>query len=208
MTSITIIGAGNMGSAIAHIAAKAGADIQLLARDLSKAKEAAEAVGAETHGTIGDDPAGDIVVLALPHAAVEDVLAQYAGRLTGKILVDITNPVDFTTFDGLVVPADSSAAALIADKVPDASVVKAFNINFAETLTTGANAGNPTTVVLAGDDGDGKADLRALIEAGGLRAVDAGSLARARDLEALGFLQIALAAADKTTWSTGFTLLP
>jgi 8-hydroxy-5-deazaflavin:NADPH oxidoreductase len=86
-------------------------------------------------------------------------------------------------------------------------VVKAFNTTFAATLAAGTVHGQPTTVLMAGDDADAKSQLAELVTAGGLRAVDAGSLRRARELEALGFLQITLAAAEKISWTAGFALL-
>ena len=85
-------------------------------------------------------------------------------------------------------------------------MLKAFNTNFAATLTSGEVGDEKTTVLIAGDDADAKAELAAVITAGGLRAVDAGSLKRAHELEALGFLQLTLAAAEKTSWTGGFGL--
>src|SRR5690349_14547415 len=201
MSTVTIIGAGNMGSAIAWRVIAGGNDAQVLTRT-----PLAVAIPGAQHGTVGDPIAGDVVVLALPYGAVADVLAQYAGQLDGKVVVDITNPVDFATFDSLVVPAGSSAAAEIAQQVPGASVLKAFNTNFAATLTSGEVGDEKTTVLIAGDDTDAKARLAAVLTAGGLRAVDAGSLKRAHELEAFGFLQMTLAAAEHTSWTGGFGL--
>lgn len=121
--------------------------------------------------------------------------------------VDLTNPVDFATFDALVVPADSSAAAEIAAALPTARVLKAFNTTFGATLASGKVGDLTTTVLIAGDDTDAKATLAAAVEAGGLKAIDAGSLKRARELEALGFLQITLAAAEKISWTGGFGIV-
>ena len=130
-------------------------------------------------------------------------------RLAGKVVVDITNPVDFATFDRLVVPADGSATAEIAASLPSSRVVKAFNTTFAATLASGSVGGQqPTTVLIAGDDADAKSLLAGIVTAGGLRAVDAGSLSRARELEALGFLQITLAAGEKIGWTGGFAVQP
>jgi len=203
MAQITIIGAGNMGGAISGIATAGGNTVQLLARDAAKV---AEVNPAATAGVVGDPITGDIVILALPYGAVADVLAAYSGQLDGKILVDLTNPVDFATFDALVVPAGGSAAAEIAKLVPGARVLKAFNTNFAATLAQGSVGGLPTAVLIAGDDADAKAALAGVLASGGVKAVDAGSLKRAHELEALGFLQLTLAAAEKTSWSTGFAL--
>ncbi len=201
MTAVTIIGAGNMGAAIAVRVITGGNEAQVLTRQPVKVRFP----GAQ-HGTVGDPITGDVVVLALPYGAVAEVLDQYEGQLDGKVLVDLTNPVDFATFDSLVVPAGSSAAAVIAQAVPGASVLKAFNTTFAATLTSGEVGAERTTVLIAGDDADAKATLASVVEAGGLRAVDAGSLQRAHELEALGFLQLTLAAAGKTSWTGGFGL--
>lgn len=203
MTNVTIIGAGNMGSAIAGIALAGGNTVQVLARDSDKAEVNPQV----TAGTVGDAITGDVVILALPYPAVADVLGTYAGQLDGKVLVDLTNPLDFATFDDLVVPADGSAAAEIAAQVPGARVLKAFNTNFAATVASGSVGDQDTTVLIAGDDTDAKATLAAIVEGGGLSAVDAGSLKRARELEALGFLQLTLAVGEKTSWGTGFALV-
>jgi predicted dinucleotide-binding enzyme len=206
MTSISIIGTGKMGSAIADVSARAGANIQIIRRRAG-AGSSPERADAE-YGVIGDELTGELVVLAVPYEAVADVLAHYRNQLIGKVVIDISNPIDFTTYDELLVPPDSSAAAEIAKDCPGAAVVKAFNVNFGDTLATGTNGTTRTTVLLAGDDADAKIAVIALVEAAGLRAVDAGPLSRARELEAMGFLQIVLAAIAKTQYESGFTLLP
>lgn len=206
MTSITILGAGNIARAVAGIAAAGGNPVQILARDPQKAAEAAAATGA-TSGALGETATGDVVVLALPYPALTEVLDTYAGALEGKIVVDPTNPVDFATFDSLVVPADSSAAAQIQQKLPRARVLKAFNTTLAGTLAGGRIGDHPTTVLIAGDDAEAKSVLARVVDGGGLVAIDAGSLRRARELEALGFLQLTLAAAEKTSWTGGFAIV-
>lgn len=206
MTNITIIGAGNMASAIAGIAARGGASVQILARDAQKATEAAAASSA-TPGLIGDEITGETVVLALPYPAVAEVLSQYAGKLDGKTIVDITNPLDFATFGSLVVPADGSAAQEIAAALPGSTVLKAFNTSFAATLFSGSIGSEKTTVLVAGDDAEVKASFGALIEAGGVSVIDAGALKRARELEAIGFAQLVLAVGEKIGWTGGFALV-
>jgi len=189
MARVSIIGTGNMGPAIAGVVSKGGNSVELFGE--------ADA----------DKPVtGDVVVLAVPYGAVADVVAQRGGQLAGKIVVDITNPVDFGTFDSLVVPADGSAAAEIAAALPQSRVVKAFNTTFAATLASGTVGEQPTTVLIAGDDADAKSLLAGIVTAAGLRAIDAGSLRRAREMEALGFLQITLAAAEKVAWTGGFAV--
>ncbi|WP_404473816.1 NADPH-dependent F420 reductase [Microbacterium aerolatum] len=205
MTAITVIGTGNMGQAIAGIAAKGGASVQILARDIEKAGTAAASIGA-TAGVVGDAITGGIVVLAVPYPALAEIAAAYGEQLTGKVVVDITNPVDFATFDGLVVPADSSAAAELAALVSGAKVVKAFNTNFAATLAAGELGGEPTVVQVAGDDDAAKKLLADVVTAAGLKVADAGALKRARELEALGFLQMVLAVREQIGWTGGFAV--
>jgi 8-hydroxy-5-deazaflavin:NADPH oxidoreductase len=191
VTHVSIIGTGNMGPAIAGIVTKGGNTV-------------------ETFNTAdaGKPVTGEIVVLAVPYPAVAAVLAERGEQLAGKIVVDITNPLDFATFDSLAVPPDSSAAAEIAAKLPQSTVLKAFNTTFAATLASGTVGDQPTTVLIAGDDADAKSLLAGVITAGGPKAIDAGSLRRARELEALGFLQITLAAGEKISWTGGFAAIP
>lgn len=191
MARVSIIGTGNMGQAIAGIVSKSGNQLELIGENDT------------------DQPVtGDVVVLAVPYGAVTDILATRGEQLTGKVVVDITNPLDFETFDSLVVPADASAAAEIAAALPQSRVVKAFNTTFAATLASGTVGGQqPTTVLIAGDDADAKSLLAGIVTAGGLRAIDAGSLRRARELEALGFLQLTLAAGEQVAWTGGFAVV-
>jgi len=189
---ITIVGTGNMSRAIAGRALAGGHSVTLLGHEAGKADAlASELSGDVRAGAVGDALAGDVVVLAIPYGAIDDVIGRYRDQLSGKTVVDITNPVDFASFTPLSVQA-GSAAAEIAQKAPGANVVKAFNTTFAGTLATGAVAGEPLDVFLASDDEGAKATVRDLVETGGLRAVDAGSLARAHELEALGYLHMAV----------------
>ena len=187
MATISIIGTGNMGQAIAGIAGKGDHTVQLIGQN-DKATAAT----------------GDIVVLAVPYASIPAVLAERGASLAGKVVVDITNPLDFETFDDLVVPADGSAAAEIAAALPDSKVLKAFNTTFAGTLASSTVGPLTTTVLIAGDNADAKATLAGIVTSGGVNAIDAGSLKRARELEALGFLQLTLAANEKVSWTGGF----
>lgn len=133
-----------------------------------------------------------MVVLAVPYDAVEEIAGRYASGLSGKVVVDITNPVDWASFDRLVTPPDRSAAEEISRLLPDSRVVKAFNTTFAGTLVAGEISGQPLDVFVAADDAGVKETVVGLVEDGGLRAVDAGPLRRARQLEGLGFFGITL----------------
>ena len=187
MTSVTIFGAGTMGTAIDRVLTAGGASVDHI-----------------TSSDHGATVTGDIVVLAVPYPALSAITAEYGDQLAGKVVVDITNPLNFETFDSLVVPPNSSAAAELAEILPSSSVLKAFNTTFAATLATKQVGPNPTTVLIAGDDSAAKDTLAAALTAGGLAAIDAGGLSRARELEALGFLQLTLALGEKVSWTGGF----
>jgi len=187
MTTVSVIGTGTMGQAIAGLVTQGGNALEMI-----------------TEADAAKPVTGDIVVLAVPYAALADIVATRGDQLAGKIVVDITNPVDFETFDSLVVPSDGSAAAELATLLPSSKVLKAFNTTFAGTLAAGTVGDLTTTVQIAGDDADAKALLAGVVTAAGLKAIDAGSLKRARELEAFGYLQITLAAADKLSWMGGF----
>ena len=191
MAHVSIIGSGNMGQAIAGVVSKGGNTVELIGESDT------------------DKPVtGEVVVLAVPYGAVAGIVARRGEQLAGKVVVDITNPVNFETFDSLVVPADGSAAVEIAAALPRSRLLKAFNTTFAATLISGTVGGQqPTTVLIAGDDADAKSLLASIVTAAGLRSVDAGSLRSARELEALGFLQITLAAAEKIAWDGGFAVV-
>lgn len=190
MANITIFGQGNMGQAIASVFTSGGHQVDFVGKE----------------GLAG--PAGDVVVLAVPYAAVPSIIEANKEALTGKILVDISNPVNFENMDELVTPVDSSAAEEIAKLISEARVVKGFNTTFAATLATKSVAGKETTTVqLASDDQEAKDIVAGYIQEGGLNTIDAGALKRARELEAMGFLQITLAAREQLNWTAGFAVI-
>lgn len=207
MTSVSIFGLGKMGLAITDIVARGGASVQIVKHsaksDTSRVRPDVE------YAMFGDDLTGDLVILAVPQAAHRNIIEAYRDRLGGKIVVDISNSIDFIMYERPEALRGTSAALELAKQLPaDVSVLKAFNVNLADTLKTGTNGTTTTTVLFAGDDAEGKTMLADIIEAAGLRAVDAGPLPRSMELEALGFLQITMAASGKTQFESGFTLLP
>ncbi len=197
MSKVTIIGAGNMGRGIGTRLVAGGHDVQVLAPNADEASALAGELGrggaSVAGGGMDEEITGEVVVLATPYDAALDYAENHGEQLAGKVVVDITNPVDWAGFDGLVTPGDSSAAEEIAKRLPSGvPVVKAFNTTFAGTLVAGVVAGHDLDVLIAGDDADAKATVVALVESGGMRPVDAGPLRRAQQLEHLGFLHMAL----------------
>jgi 8-hydroxy-5-deazaflavin:NADPH oxidoreductase len=208
MSAVTIIGAGNMGRGIATRLLAGGAEVQILAPDAEKAASLAGELGQGAGGSVSgagvaEALSGEVVVLATPYEAALEIADARGDELAGRVVVDITNPVDWSSFDRLVTPADSSAAEEIAKQLPGSPVVKAFNTTFAGTLVDGEVEGVPLDVLLAGDDGEAKAEVARLVEAGGMRAIDAGPLRRARQLEQLGFLHMALQDALGSGYGSG-----
>ncbi len=190
--NVTIIGTGNMARGITGRALAGGHTVKLLGHEQGKADTLSTEFpgGSVSAGTVGDPIDGDVVVLAVPYQAAAEIAGQYGSGLDGKVVVDISNPVDWSTFDSLVTPVDSSAAEEIARTMSGARVVKAFNTNFAGTLGSGVVGGQPLDVLIASDDDGAKATVTKLVEDGGMRAVDAGPLRRARQLEQTAFLHM------------------
>ena len=191
---VTIVGTGNMARGIATRALAGGHDVTIVGTERAKAESLASELGRSGSGSVqaGDTASGDVVVLAVPYAAASDVVAAHRDNLGDAVIVDITNPVDFSTFQPLS-PDAGSAAQEIAGAAPDsAKVVKAFNPTFAGTLVEGNAGGQPLDVFIAGDDDGAKATVKQLVEDGGMRPDDTGALARARELEAHGYLHMAI----------------
>ncbi|MEW6637197.1 MAG: NADPH-dependent F420 reductase [Actinomycetota bacterium] len=191
---VTIIGTGNMARGIGTRLLAGGHEVVLLGHEAGKAEELAGELGGSVRaGAAGDPIESEVVVLAVPYDAAGEVVRRYGDELSGKVVVDISNPVDWQTFDGLVTPPESSAAEEIEKAAPEgARIVKAFNTTFAGTLVEGRVAGQPLDVFIAGDDAEAKETVARLVRDGGLVAIDAGPLRRARQLEGLGFLGMTL----------------
>jgi NADPH-dependent F420 reductase len=206
MTTVTIIGAGNMGRGIGTRLVAGGHDVQILAPTPEHASALAQELGAKNGaaakaGAIGEEIEGQVVILATPFPAAVEFAQSRGNDLAGRVVVDITNPVNMQTFDGLVVPPDSSAAEEIAKQLPPGvPVVKAFNTTFASTLAAGNVADQDLDVLVAGDDEDAKTVVATLVETSGMRPIDAGPLRRAQQLEHLGFLHMTL----QNNLGTGF----
>ena len=189
MTTISIIGSGNMASAIGTRAAKHGHTIELMSRNTAKAQALADQIGkGATVGTFGARPAGDIVILAVLHEGAVEAVAHYGETLAGKILVDITNPFN-ADVSGLVTTVGNSVAQQIAAAAGGADVVKAFN-----TILRGVLAEDkPVDVFFAGDSAEAKARFAAFVESLDMRALDAGGLEMAHALEWASILLVGVA---------------
>ena len=188
---VTIVGAGNMGRGIGSRAVAGGNEVELVDRNPEDSRNLAEELG--PLATVSQSVSGDVVVLALPYDEVRKAIAEHRDGLAGRIVVDIVNPVDWSTMETVTTPVGTSAAEETAQLVPEGTkVVKAFKTTFAKTLVAGEAAGQKLELLIAGDDDAAKATVAALAEAGGMRAVDVGPLRRARMLEQVGLFHIAI----------------
>ncbi len=188
---ITIIGAGNMGAALAGRLVKAGHDVQITSRSADKAESVAAETGARAVAPT-EAQSSDIVVLATFYGDAVDALRS-AGNLDGKVLIDISNPMT-ADFMGLSIGHSTSAAEEIAKALPQVKLVKGFNTIFAQRLAAGPAVAESQTapVFLAADDAGAKESVAELARSIGFAVIDAGPLKNARYLEPLGGLNIYL----------------
>jgi 8-hydroxy-5-deazaflavin:NADPH oxidoreductase len=191
---VTIVGAGNMGRGIGTRVVAGGHQVELVDHDPADAQKLAGELGGSASALEPGAPFdGEVVVFAVYYPGIKDAVRQYADQLDGKVVVDITNPVETQTWDKLATPPGTSSAEEVAQLVPEsAAVVKAFNTTFAPTLVAGEVSGQPLDVLIAGDDGPAKSKVAQLVSDGGLRPLDVGPLRRAQQLEQLGFLHISV----------------
>jgi predicted dinucleotide-binding enzyme len=190
MTTISIIGAGNMAAAIGTRALKHGHAVELISRDSAKAQALADRLGnGAVVGKSGARPAGDIVIAAVLYQNAVDTVARYGDALADKILVDITNPFN-ADGSGLVTSPGNSVSEQIAAAAPKgAHVVKALNTIFGHVLIRDT----PLDAFFAGDSAEAKAQVAALLQSLGLRPLDAGGLEMAHVLEWAGLLLVGVA---------------
>jgi NADPH-dependent F420 reductase len=212
--NVTIIGPGHMGRAIGTRVAAGGHSVFFVGKTIEEAQKAAEDIkssakkGAQVSATTLDDAKlGDVIVLAVWYGTNIEVAKQLGAKLAGKVVVDIANPLN-STYDGLATAPDSSSAEDLAKAIASgAKVVKAFNTTYAGTLLAGKVAGQPLDVFIAGDDADAKAKVAQLVKDGGMRPIDAGSLNRARQIEAMQLLHITLQSTLGTNWGSAIKIL-
>jgi NADPH-dependent F420 reductase len=204
---IAIIGTGNVGSALGSSFSRAGHDVTLAAQDAEKTGAVAAAIGARAAST----PAGaagpaDVIVLAVPYAATGAVLHELGATTRGKVVIDATNPLK-ADYSGLATDGGPSAAERIAAAADGARVVKAFNTIFASVQADPTASGRTVDGLLAGDDEAAKETVAELARSIGLRPVDAGPLASARELEGLAWLNIGLQLRNGGAWDTVVALV-
>lgn len=203
---IAIIGAGNVGGALAAAASRAGHDVAITASSRKSAEETAGRAGARVAGSNREAAeAAEVVILAVPLQAIDEVLGEIGEAIDGKIVVDVTNRMDMenpaSVIDG------SSNAETIQSRAPGARVVKAFNYALAARQAEPAVGGEPLDGFVAGDDQEAKGKVLDLVESLGFRPIDAGPLAMARALEAMAVLNTSLNMGNDWSWQSGWKLV-
>ena len=207
--SIGIVGAGNMGASIATQLAKTGEPVTLTDRDLGKAESVVAGIASDgvSAANVSATLASDVVVLALWYPGTTDFAAEHATELDGKIVIDISNPLD-ESWVRLATDPSTSSAELLAQQLPGSRIVKAFNTTHAPALADGQVEEIALDVLLAGDDDAAKARVGELVKAAGLRPIDAGRLDNARLLERPTAFQIELSQRYELDFRLTFKLLP
>lgn len=191
---ITIIGTGRMARGISERLLRGGHDIELHARNIDTAKKLAEHLGNNISNsskvTIGEygGMTQHLVLMAVPYHETTNVGKDYDG-FAGRIVIDISNPINFSTLQ-LVTPPGISGAEEIARHMPDAKVVKAFNTVFDPVLSDSEGSEAALDIFVAGDDQDAKENVKELISSSGMRPIDAGPLSSARHLEGIELIHI------------------
>lgn len=197
---IAIIGAGNVGKALAGSLQRAGHDIVLSASTPQSAEQAAGQLGVRAAESNAEAVRqANVVVLAVPYQATAEIVPEIAEVAADRVIVDVTNPLT-SDYSGLA--TETSAAEEIQQRLPEAKVVKAFNTLFA------SNQANPeeADAFVAGDDPDAKQEVMSLADAMGMSPIDVGPLKNARYLEGMAFVNIGLNARNGWNWTSAWKL--
>jgi predicted dinucleotide-binding enzyme len=206
MSTIAIVGAGTVGSTLARRIVDTGHDVVIAATSQEHALAAATSSGARAAASPTEAVTGaDLVILAVPGSALDEIAADLGPALACKVVVDVTNKPTPDLAD-LSAPA-TSAAEQLAALLPDTHVVKAFNTAFASRMAEPTVDGIAVDGFVAGDDPDAKARVLELVGELGFRPVDAGPLPMARALEAIAWLNIYLNLSQGGSWQGGWKLV-
>lgn len=180
---LTIIGQGKMGQALANHFEKAGMSVQVLGREQETVQ-------------------GTFVVFAVPYEDMVSLIYPHQDYLAHKIIIDISNPLDYQTKASLLAP-DQSASLKLATLFPNLTFIKAFNTNFSSSRIP---ASSSPIVLMSGDHLAAKEAFGQLLEKANFQPLDVGQLDKSRDLEAYARIQLSLLEAEKTEALLPFSL--
>lgn len=204
---VAIIGAGNVGTALATSFVRAGHDVVIASRDAQDAAAAGAASGARVAvSNVAAAEGADVIIPAVYFPSLGDVAAEIATVAAGVPVVDVSNRISFGPA-GPEIDTTSSNAEALAELLPGSPVVKAFNTLFAARQVDPVIDGVRLDGFVAGDDTQAKALVLELVASIGLNPVDVGPLARARQLEGLAFLNMALNITNEGAWQSGWSLV-
>jgi predicted dinucleotide-binding enzyme len=200
--NVAMIGAGNVGKALTKASTSAGHSVAISATSREEAEQASSEAGGTAVGSNREAVANaDLVILAVPFDAVQNIVNELDREVDGKILIDVTNKFDPTELDG---PSNAERTQQMA---ANARVVKAFNTIFAAKQADPSIDGTQLDGFVAADDNEAKAKVMEFVQSLGFRPIDAGPLAMARALEGMGMLNISLNMNNGWPWQTGWKLL-
>lgn len=202
--NITIVGSGSVGRALGGAWRKAGHSVTFASRDANGARAAELTKDGFAVAPLGEAGRGDVIVLAVPWSGIETTIKSL-GNVTGKVLVDATNPL--TASLELALGFTDSAGETVARLAPGARVVKAFNTTGSNNMANANYAGAKLMMPVAGDDAQAKAAVMTLAADLGFDPVDVGPLAMSRHLEPMAMLWIKLAYAQGMGREFGFAVL-
>ena len=192
---IGILGSGNVGGTLGRRWARNGHTVVFSSRNPESAemKRLIDEAGPTAHAATVAEAAcsSDVVLVATPWPATRDAVAA-AGDLTGKVLIDATNPL-LPSLDGLAVGTTTSGGEQVAAWARGARVVKAFNTVGFNIMANPRFDGGAALLFYCGDDATAKQAVHGLAEELGFDPKDAGPLPRARLLEPFALLWISLA---------------
>src|ERR1700716_1531008 len=204
--NIGIIGAGNVGKALAKSSLKAGHTVTISASNPDHAAETAKATGAHAATTnVETVKDAEIVIVAVPYGKLGEVFRGLGSAVDGKIVIDATNHVDLE--NPAAVLSEPSNAEEIQKRHPQVRVVKAFNYAFASRMAESTVSGTHLDGFIAGDDQEAKDKALEFVESIGFRPIDAGPLVMARVLEGMALLNIMLQIRDEGPWPSGWKLV-
>lgn len=204
---ISIIGAGNMALGIgSRIAAGSNHELSIYDRNKEKALELSKHLRAKGEA-LGENMEGEIVIFAIPYEAIFDVIKILGDKLENKIIVDISNPINYQNFE-LIPPLDSSGAQEISKAVPkSAAVVKAFNTVFAGVLKAGEVNGEMLDVFIASDDADAGKTVENLVNECKMRGIFVGDLNKSRGLESFQLIHMVLQEKLRSNWMSAVKII-
>ena len=198
---VAVIGTGNVGQALGRSINRAGHEVTFAGRDIGKTLQVANEIGAQAAASGREAAAdSDVIILAVPFPALDEVAHELDGAASGKVVIDVTNP-------GPATAGGLSAAERLAERLGDARVVKAFNTLFGSFMADPNQLNTRVDALFATSDDGARETVSELIRSLGLRPVDTGALDAARQMEAMAWLNIQLQLRYSGNWRSTFVLV-